>query len=137
MAPIFNGIGLAAADMATSLAFYRRLGLDIPPEADHEPHSEVELPGGVRLMWDTHALLASIDPAFNPAGKEDEEKKKDGPTLAFLCAGSAEVDTVHADLVAAGYRSVRPPWDAEWGQRYAVVHDPDGYQVDLFAWLKD
>jgi catechol 2,3-dioxygenase-like lactoylglutathione lyase family enzyme len=132
MAPIFNGIGLAAADMATSLAFYRRLGLDIPPEADHESHTEVELAGGVRLMWDTHALLVSIDPDFNAAGAG----KKDGPSLAFLCGDSAEVDTVHADLVAAGHRSAMSPRDAEWGQRYAVVHDPDGYQVDLFAWLK-
>ena len=25
------------------------------------------------------------------------------------------------------------PWDAFWGQRYAVLHDPDGHQVDLYA----
>jgi hypothetical protein len=25
------------------------------------------------------------------------------------------------------------PWDAFWGQRYAVVHDPDGNGVDLLA----
>jgi uncharacterized glyoxalase superfamily protein PhnB len=28
------------------------------------------------------------------------------------------------------------PWDAFWGQRYAVVHDPDGNGVDLFCPLK-
>ena len=27
------------------------------------------------------------------------------------------------------------PWDAVWGQRYAVVHDPDGNPVDLYAAL--
>jgi hypothetical protein len=31
MSPTFDAIGLAVADMATSLRFYRRLGLDIPP----------------------------------------------------------------------------------------------------------
>ncbi|GAA2641375.1 VOC family protein [Paractinoplanes durhamensis] len=131
MAPNINGIGLGVADMATSLTFYRRLGLDLPAEADHEPHAEVELPGGIRLMFDTEALLASIDPNFAPGAT------KTGPSLAFLCADPAEVDAVHADLMAAGYRSYQEPWDAEWGQRYAVVHDPDGYTVDLFAWFKN
>ncbi|GIF19094.1 glyoxalase [Paractinoplanes tereljensis] len=118
------------ADMATSLSFYRRLGLDFPAEADREPHAEVELPGGIRLMFDTEALLASIEPRFAVV------KTKTGPSLAFLCSDPAEVDATHADLVKAGYRSYREPWDAEWGQRYAVIHDPDGYTVDLFAWFK-
>jgi len=129
MAPTFNAIGLAVADMATSLSFYRRLGLDIPAGADHEPHVEVELPGGVRLMWDTHAALQSFDPDFTPG-------VPGGPSLAFLCADPAEVDAVHAALAAAGHKSTKPPWDAPWGQRYAVVQDPDGHSVDLFAWVK-
>jgi uncharacterized glyoxalase superfamily protein PhnB len=28
------------------------------------------------------------------------------------------------------------PWDADWGQRYAQVKDPDGNSVDLFAALE-
>jgi hypothetical protein len=27
----------------------------------------------------------------------------------------------------------RAPWDAPWGQRYAVVKDPDDNGIDLFA----
>ncbi len=27
----------------------------------------------------------------------------------------------------------QPLWDAFWGQRYAILHDPDGNGVDLFA----
>jgi catechol 2,3-dioxygenase-like lactoylglutathione lyase family enzyme len=130
MKPTFNAIGLAVADMATSLSFYRRLGLDIPPGADDEPHAEVELPGGVRLMWDTHAALKSFDPDFTV-----RPGPKDGPSLAFLCAQPAEVETVYTELIAAGHTGTREPWDAEWGQRYALVQDPDGYQVDLFAWV--
>jgi catechol 2,3-dioxygenase-like lactoylglutathione lyase family enzyme len=131
MAPTLNAIGLAVADMATSLSFYRRLGLEIPPGAEQQPHVDVTLPGGVRLMWDTHALLESIDPDFTPA-----TGPKAGPSLAFLCADPAEVDSVHDELVAAGSTSTKAPWDAEWGQRYALVLDPDGYQIDLFAALK-
>ena len=128
MAPTLNGIGLAVADMATSLSFYRRLGLEFPAGAENEPHAEAELPGGVRLMIDTHASIASFDPDHRPGGAI-----KEGPSLAFLCADPAEVDSVHADLVAAGYPNVKDPWDAFWGQRYAVVSDPDGNSIDLFA----
>ncbi|WP_030434848.1 VOC family protein [Actinoplanes subtropicus] len=128
MAAMMNAIGLAVADMATSLSFYRRLGLDFPAGAESEPHAEAELPGGVRLMIDTHAEIASFDPDHRPGGAI-----KDGPSLAFLCADPAEVDTVHADLVAAGYPNVKEPWDAFWGQRYAIVLDPDGYRIELFA----
>ena len=27
----------------------------------------------------------------------------------------------------------KAPWDAPWGQRYALVRDPDGNAVDLFC----
>ncbi|WP_433301351.1 VOC family protein [Actinoplanes sp. CA-030573] len=131
MAPIINGIGLAVADMATSLTFYRRLGLDVPASAGNEPHVEAELPGGIRLMWDTHKSLASMDPGYVA-----DSGRRTGPSLAFLCADPAEVDQQHADLIAAGAENEKAPWDAEWGQRYAQLRDPDGYLVELFAWLK-
>src|SRR5262249_5874484 len=121
MSPTFDAIGLAVADMATSLTFYRRLGLDIPAESDHAPHAEATLPGGIRLMFDA---------------QPDSARPKAGPSLAFLCKHANEVDRVYADLADAGYITTREPWDAEWGQRYAVLKDPDGYQVELFAWLK-
>lgn len=127
MAPTFNAIGLAVADMAKSLAFYRRLGVDIPAEADQEPHAEAALPGGVRLMFDTYETILSFDPDFTPGSGGSSG------SLAFLCADPAEVDSTYAELIKAGHRSYKEPWDAFWGQRYAVVYDPDGNSVDLFA----
>ncbi|MEU7886761.1 VOC family protein [Microbispora bryophytorum] len=129
MAPTFDLIGLVVTDMAASLSFYRRLGLDIPSSADTEPHVEVTLPGGLRLVWDTADVVRSFDPAWSPGSG--------GPrmALAFRCDGPEEVDRLYADLVEAGYEGYLPPWDAFWGQRYAVVHDPDGNGVDLFAAL--
>ena len=41
--PTFDAIGLVAADLSATLAFYRLLGLDIPRAADGAPHVEVEL----------------------------------------------------------------------------------------------
>jgi predicted enzyme related to lactoylglutathione lyase len=42
------------------------------------------------------------------------------------------VDEVAERVAAAGHTVAHPPFDAPWGQRYAVA-DPDGYRVDLFA----
>jgi uncharacterized glyoxalase superfamily protein PhnB len=53
--------------------------------------------------------------------------------LAFKCDSPAEVDAAYARITAAGYTGRKAPWDAFWGQRYAVVEDPDGNGVDLFA----
>jgi uncharacterized glyoxalase superfamily protein PhnB len=120
---------MAVADMAKTLDFYRRLGLDFPPGAETERHVEAVVPGGIRLMWDTLAEIQSFDSDFtgNTGG---------GPSLAFLCADPAEVDSVYAELVKAGATSTMEPWDAHWGQRYATIKDLDGYALDLFAWVK-
>lgn len=127
MAPTFNLIGLVVADMSKSLAFYRRLGLDIPRDADTEPHVEVTLPGGLRLAWDTVDTIRSFDPSWTPPTGSPRV------SLAFACDDPAEVNRVYAELVQADYEGHKEPWDAFWGQRYAVVHDPDGNSVDLFA----
>lgn len=127
MAPTLNGFGLAVADMSRTLAFYRRLGLSFANDADDAPHAEVTLPGGVRLMIDTHETMRSFDPGFSPATGTDRA------SLAFECAGPAEVDATHAALTGAGHPSHLDPFDAPWGQRYAVVLDPDGNRVDLYA----
>jgi uncharacterized glyoxalase superfamily protein PhnB len=56
--------------------------------------------------------------------------------LAFRLDGPSDVDATYAALVDAGYHGHKAPWDAFWGQRYAIVHDPDGNTCDLFAALE-
>ena len=46
------------------------------------------------------------------------------------------MNSTYAELIAAGYEGHKEPWDAFWGQRFAVLHDPDGNTVDLFAPLE-
>ncbi|MFJ8586776.1 VOC family protein [Streptomyces sp. NPDC093595] len=126
-APRLDAIGLVVSDMAASLAFYRLLGLDVPAGAESAPHVEAVLPGGVRVLWDTEEVIRSFDPDWTrPRGG-------DRVGMAFRCAGPAEVDATYEALLAAGHRGRLKPWDAEWGQRYAVVLDPDGCGVSLFA----
>ncbi|MER7512910.1 VOC family protein [Streptomyces lavendulae] len=127
MTPRLDMIGLVVSDMAASLAFYRRLGLDVPAGADAQPHVEDTLPGGLRIAWDTEDVVRSFDPSWTaPTGGVRRE-------LAFLCESPAEVDALYAELTEAGHPGHLKPWDAFWGQRYAVVLDPDGCGVSLFA----
>jgi catechol 2,3-dioxygenase-like lactoylglutathione lyase family enzyme len=120
-------IGQVVSDMAASLAFYRRLGLDIPADADALPHVEAVLPGGLRIAWDTEETVRSFAPSWTPAAGDGRRE------LAFLCDSPAEVDALYAELTGAGHPGHLKPWDAFWGQRYAVVLDPDGCGVSLFA----
>jgi catechol 2,3-dioxygenase-like lactoylglutathione lyase family enzyme len=127
MAATLGVIEVVVEDMARSLAFYRRLGLDVPAGADGEQHVEVGLPGGLKLAFDTVETIRSFNPSWTPA--------TGGPRmgLAFGCDSPAEVDKLYGELVAAGYEGHKEPWDAFWGMRYAVLHDPDGNGVDLFC----
>ena len=119
-------IGIVTRDTAESCRFYRTLGLDVPePPADGD-HFDVELPNGLRLMWDTESLIKQLDPDW-------ERPQGQGMTLAFECADAGDVNATYARLVDAGFRSKKEPYDAFWGQRYANVIDPDGNVVDLFA----
>jgi catechol 2,3-dioxygenase-like lactoylglutathione lyase family enzyme len=127
MTPRPDLIGLVVSDMKASLAFYRALGLDLPADADDQPHVELPLPGGLRLAWDSVETIRSFDPSWSPPAGSHRV------ALAFACDSPAEVDDTYNKLVAAGHEGHKAPWDAFWGQRYAIVHDPDGNAVDLFA----
>ncbi|HEY3139654.1 MAG TPA: VOC family protein [Acidimicrobiales bacterium] len=123
-----DALGIVVDDMARSLAFYRELGLDVPPEADEQPHAEAALPGGLRVLFDTAANIQSFDPDWQPSTEGRHRLE-----LAFRLDSPAEVDSLYDKLVSLGYQGHKEPWDAVWGQRYAMIHDPDGNSVSLFA----
>jgi len=119
-------IGIVTADIPESCRFYRELGLDVPEPPSGEDHFQIELPGGLRLMWDAEALIRQLDPDWRPPQGQ-------GMTLAFECSDAADVDVTYRRLLDAGFTGKKEPFDAFWGQRYANVVDPDGNVVDLFA----
>ncbi len=53
--------------------------------------------------------------------------------LAFRWSSRDEVDAVYARITEHGYRGHKAPWDAVWGQRYAIVEDPNGNLRSLYA----
>lgn len=67
--PILNQVNLVVRDMASSLEFYRRLGLQVV-EAAHPDwvrhHASVKLPNGVSLEIDSAAFAKQWNPAGLP-----------------------------------------------------------------------
>jgi catechol 2,3-dioxygenase-like lactoylglutathione lyase family enzyme len=120
--------GIVVDDMARALAFYRELGIDLPLEADDQPHADAALAGGLRLLFDTVDTIRSFDPDWQPPPNGLHRME-----LAFQLDTPAEVDDLYGRLTSLGYHGHKQPWDAFWGQRYAIVHDPDGNGVSLFS----
>lgn len=118
-------VGIVVEDMRQALDFYRVLGLTIPEQLNHEQHVEVD-DGGVRLAFDTVEVAESVYGEWQQATGHRIE-------LAFLCDSREALDALYEKIVSQGYVIHREPWDAVWGQRYAVVQDPDGNLISLFA----
>jgi len=126
--PNLSAIGIVASDMGTSIRFYRALGLDVPETPD-EGHVDTFLPNGVRFMLDSEETMRSF--------KEDWSRETGNQiSIAFECSSPAEVDEVYARVTGEGFEGEKEPWDAFWGQRYALLRDPDGVEVNLYAALE-
>lgn len=129
--PVFDQINLIARDLDLTLAFYRRLGLDIPDAwstASGAHHAEVRMPSGVCLEFDSVEFSRHWNAGARvPTG--------DGcrVVLGFTVASREAVDALHSELVQSGAPSRQEPYDAFWGARYAIVADPDGNDVGLMS----
>jgi catechol 2,3-dioxygenase-like lactoylglutathione lyase family enzyme len=121
-------IGLVVADIPRSLAFYRLLGLEVADPKKDEPYVEVKA-HGYRISWNSVEMVKKLEPGWVPPMGHRME-------LAFHCDTPAEVDATYKKVTQAGHGGHKEPWDAFWGQRYAVVVDPDGNHISLFAPLE-
>lgn len=124
-----DAIGVTSRNLGKSIAFYSLLGFRFPKPKAGEDHIEAKAKKGeVRLMIDSAKMATQV------YGKKPVPANH--AAFALLCKNAKEVDGAAAAVSRAGFKVVTKPWDAFWGQRYAVVRDPDGYLVDLFAPLK-
>jgi uncharacterized glyoxalase superfamily protein PhnB len=53
--------------------------------------------------------------------------------LSFQLESPSAVDTLCAKLRRLRYQVDRTPWDTPWGHRQAIVYDPDGNSLNIFA----
>jgi len=121
----FDMIGIVVEDMKKALDFYRLLGLEIPESANGDKHVEVNQEG-FRLAFDSREIITDVYGGWEqPSGHRIE--------LAFLCDSRDAVNELYANITEHGHVGHREPWDAFWGQRYAIVQDPDGNLISLFA----
>ena len=121
--PTLTGVHIFVRDMAASMAFYRLLGLEPTGSDDFARVTTVD---GGTIEFGSYTLTRGYDSGFRaPAGAVPAS------CMQFRLESRAAVDATHARLVAAGYHSARPPFDAFWGSRYAEIDDPDGNIVGL------
>ena len=99
------------------------------PESPDEGHLAADMPSGVRLMLDSEEVIRSFQPEWS-------RETGNQLALAFECSSPGEVDEVYARVTGAGFEGEKEPWDAFWGQRYALLRDPDGVEVNLYAALE-
>ena len=123
-----TAVGVASGNLAESVRFYSLLGFKFPELTPDIQHLEPVTPeGSARLMIYSVELFESIN------------GEKPQPGNHSICAiqydSPEEVDEVVDQLMKSKFAVAKLPWDAFWGQRYAIVTDPDGFKLDLYAYL--
>jgi uncharacterized glyoxalase superfamily protein PhnB len=129
---VFDALNLVVRNMDETLAFYRRLGVEIPESAVWRTdtgahHVDLKMPSGVGLDFDSEPLAGAYNAGWKPDGSGART------VIGFRVETREAVDERYGDLVGAGHKSLQPPYDTFWGARYAIVEDPDGRQVGLMS----
>jgi len=117
-------VGIITKDMARAIKFYELLGFKANGVSTDEYVGLTH--EGIRISLNTIKMIAGIY-GYEPQTIGDKIE------LAFLCDSVIAVDEIYQKIIGAGYETFKEPWDAFWGQRYAIVKDPDGNLLSLFA----
>lgn len=112
-------VTLGVADVAASTAFYRALGLE-PGGASEAAVTFFDMDGVILALYGRDALAEDAGVAAVGGGFS-------GITLAWNCAGTAEVDAALTLAVAAGGRLIKPAEKVFWGGYSGYFADPDGH----------
>ena len=130
--PVLGQLNLVSADPAASIAFYRRLGVDIAEAAIWRTASGTHHVNARSGEVDFELDSTSFAQVWN----EGWRSRGDLPgrvVLGFRVVSREAVGEVYAEMTAAGYVGLQPPHDAFWGARFAIVEDPDGIAVGLMS----
>ena len=124
-------LGLIVQDMAKSLEFYRRLGLDIPEGSEKRSHVEIKMGNGLTFFLDCKPAV--WDPNFTP--KDDLARREATGSyhavLEFYLQTETAVQAKYDELIAFGYQSHAEPHQTSFGMYFAFINDPDGNTILL------
>lgn len=124
----FTQLNLVARDLAATLAFYRRLGLEIPEDgvwrtASGAHHASAGA-GEVELEFDSHRLAHAYNSGF--------AAERGRVMIGIELESRSAVDRLWRELLEEGCcQGLQAPFDAFWGARLAIVEDPEGNPVGL------
>ncbi len=134
--PLLQQINLVCGDLDASLAFYRKLGVEVPDDgvwrtssgAHHARATASSVDGSVDFAFDSvvHAW------AWN-SGWKGRSNVGGRVFVGFGVAARSDVDALFHEMLDAGYRGLQEPWDAHWGARFAIIEDPDGIAVGVMS----
>jgi len=107
-----NALTLGTHDMARAVRFYRALGFELRYGGEDASFTSfvcgsgylnlVSMPDSTRWSWWGRAIFHVDD-----------------------------VDAWYANAIACGFQPEAPPRDAEWGERYFHLTDPDGHELSF------
>jgi catechol 2,3-dioxygenase-like lactoylglutathione lyase family enzyme len=135
--PTLDQINLVCGDPHASIAFFRRLGVDIPNERVWRSATGIHHVSAIEGEGADQPITLDLDStAFAPhwnAGWKGRTDLRGRVVIGFSVPAREDVDLLYHDMVAGGYRGLQEPWDAFWGARYAIIEDPDGIAVGMMS----
>jgi uncharacterized glyoxalase superfamily protein PhnB len=109
-----SAVTLATHNMPHAVRFYRVLGFEI-------------VHGDDNAAFTSFRVGASF---LNLTARPAERHWSWWGRVIFY---DSDVDALYRRVIAAGYRPDTAPRDAEWGERFFHLTDPDGHELS-FAW---
>lgn len=112
MIEAISALTLGTHDMARAVRFYRALGFEL-------------LYGGESAAFTSFRA----GPGYLNLTAQPEDKRWSWWGRAIFYVD--DVDALHARALAGGYQPSTQPRDAEWGERYFHLSDPDGHELSF------
>lgn len=122
-------VNLVVANLRRSRHFYEQLGFTFRSRSRPDVSTTeawVSVDAGVTLVLHSPDFASWWDP--NTPGPT-----AGGPQTDLELDSADRLDTVVAELRAHGAAIAKAPMNMPWGQRFAIVVDPDGYRIGLKA----
>jgi len=113
-----DAVTLATHDMARSVGFYESLGFEVRYGGPESEFTSFRAGDGFLNL-----IFQPPDRAWSGWGR--------------VIFHVSDVDAMYERVVALGHEPEAPPRDAEWGERYFHLLDPEGHELSFAKLLDD